>query len=74
MVWQFIAAVIVTLVLSAATRPKPQSLPPPGFEDVQFPTVGEGQTLPVLYGTDWIKGPNVGWFGDVKFTAIKKKP
>ena len=73
MVWQFVAAVIVSLVIAYATRPKPQPVKPPGFSDVVSPTAEEGREIPVLFGTKWIVSPNCGWYGDIAFQAIKKK-
>lgn len=35
----------------------------PGVDDLQFPVVTESEPLPVLFGTHWLKSPNVLWYG-----------
>jgi hypothetical protein len=35
----------------------------PGVDALQFPMVSESQPVPVLFGTHWLRGPNVLWYG-----------
>lgn len=60
---------IVTTIISYALQPKPPK-PQPGRVD--FPTVEEGRKIGVLFGSGWIDGPHIFWWGDVRTTAIKK--
>lgn len=71
--WWFIAVFVVALVVAFAYAPKPQSQPPAGLGDVKVPTAEEGREIPVLFGTRYIEGPNVVWYGDLKTVAIRKK-
>jgi hypothetical protein len=47
-------------------RPKPdlENAKPAGLGDFQFPTATEGRPVPLVWGTEQIKGPNVIWYGD----------
>lgn len=71
--WWYISVFVVALVVSYAYAPKPQSQPPAGLGDVKVPTAEEGREIPVLFGTRYIEGPNVVWYGDLKTVAIRKK-
>lgn len=71
--WWYIAVFIVSLVVSYAMMPKPQSQPPAGLGDINVPTAEEGREIPVLFGTRVLYGPNVVWYGDLRTEAIRKK-
>jgi hypothetical protein len=71
--WWYLAVFALTLVVSYALAPKPQSQPPAGLGDVKAPTAEEGREIPVLFGTRDLKGPNVVWYGHFRAVAIKKK-
>lgn len=73
MAWQFIVGAVIGLVLAFAIRPKPQSQPPAGLEDLQVPTADEGSEIPVLFGCKDIRGANCVWYGDLKTKRIKAK-
>lgn len=70
--WQFIAAVALTLVASYALRPKPQTQPPAGLSEIKVTTAEDGRPLGVLFGCRYIHG-NLGWYGDLRTTPIKVK-
>lgn len=65
----------VTFVVSELLRPKPslQNAKPAGLGDFNFPTATEGRTVPLLWGTVRIDGPNVVWYGDLRQEAITEK-
>lgn len=71
--WWYLAAFVVSFVIAFALIPKPQSAPPPGIGEIKAPTAKEGGNIPVLFGTRWMKGPNVVWTGHKRAVAIKKK-
>lgn len=58
---------IVTTVIGWLLTPKPP-VPDPG--KVEIPTVEEGRKVGILFGSRWIKGPHVYWWGDVRNTKI----
>lgn len=61
---------VVTTIISYALQPKPPT-PQPGKVDV--PTVEEGRKIGILFGSRWIKGPHIFWWGDVRTTPIMSK-
>ena len=60
----------VAFALSAASKTGAQNVEEQEFE---APTSGEGKNQPVLFGTKYIKAPNVVWYGDITTSAVKKK-
>lgn len=71
--WDIVIYLVVAAVISYALAPKPPSQPPPSLDDVSAPTAEEGRPLGVIFGTVWITGPNVVWYGDLRTTPIRKK-
>jgi hypothetical protein len=71
--WPLIVTWVATAVIAYALRPKPkiQSAPAPAtIEDIDAPTAEEGRTIPVLFGTRKISGPNIVWYGDLDTDPI----
>lgn len=68
----YAVVLVIAIAIAYATMPKPQSAPIPAVGEVKAPTAEEGRSIPVLFGTREVEGPNVTWYGDVKTTAIKK--
>lgn len=62
-------------VLSDLLSPKPkfENAKPAALGDFQVPTATEGRSLPMLWGMNQIKGPNVVWYGDLIQEAITKE-
>lgn len=58
----------VVQYISYLLQPKPK-VPEPGKVDI--PTVEEGRKVGILFGSRWIKGPHVYWWGDVKTKPIR---
>lgn len=71
--WWIIAAFFVALVASYAFMPTPKSQKPAGISEVTAPTAEDGREIPVAFGSPFINGPNVVWYGDLKTKAIKAK-
>ncbi len=73
--WWQIGLWLVSTALSYVLRPKPSAMQgtapkPAGISEFSFPTASESRSIPVLFGTRWISGPNVVWYGDLKAAAI----
>jgi hypothetical protein len=70
--WVQIAILVVIALISYALRPKPPTPRPAALGEFNVPTAEEGRPIPVIFGTVWITGPNVLWYGDLSSTPIKK--
>ena len=72
MFWAF--KVLIMLAISYGTsklaqlrKPEDETRPAPaGQDDIQAPTVEEGRAIPVIWGTVYLKSPNVVWYGDLQ--------
>jgi len=71
--WNLILLVAV-VVLTELLRPKPniEDARPALLGDFQFPTATEGRVVPILWGRNRIRGPNVVWYGDLAQEAVSK--
>lgn len=70
--WWYVALWVASMVVSIALAPKPKTTKiKPG--EVEAPTAEEGREIPVLFGTRYINGPNVVWYGDIRAQPIRKK-
>lgn len=69
-----LAISVVTTAISAAitalTRPKPTAPTPATLADLDVPTAEDGRAVPRVFGTRWVKAPNVLWHGDLLVTPI----
>jgi hypothetical protein len=74
MVWVAIIVSVISAVLSIVLAPGPPKPPNPStLDDIEAPTAEEGREIPVVFGTDWVKGPNCVWYGDFTTTERKKE-
>lgn len=71
-IWVQIGLLIVSALISYALRPRPPTPRPAALGEFNVPTAEEGRPIPVVFGTVWITGPNVLWYGDLNSTPIKK--
>jgi hypothetical protein len=73
--WLNVFFFVASMVIGELLRPKPkgpQNAQSAGFDNVQFPTAQEGRVVPVIWGTQLIKGANLLWYGDYQpFPIIK---
>jgi hypothetical protein len=72
-IWVQIGLLVVSAIISYALAPRPQVPKPAALADFQVPTAEEGRPIPVVFGTVWLTGPNVLWYGDLYSDPIKKK-
>lgn len=68
-----VIVLIASIVISYALQPKPPNARPAALADFDVPTAEEGRPIPVIFGTVWVKGPNVLWYGDLTTIPIKSK-
>jgi len=64
-----------TFALSQLLTPKPEieDARPANLNDFNFPTATEGRIIPLHWGTDLVKGPNVIWYGDLRNYPITER-
>lgn len=74
MVWVQVAWFVASVVISYLLAPKPkvEDARPANLNELDVPIVSESAPIPVLFGSRWIKSPNVVWYGDLRVTAITK--
>lgn len=62
-------------IIGEFLRPKPpiENAQPAGLGDFSFPTATEGRPVPIIWGKNRIKGPNVVWYGDFFQDPITQK-
>jgi hypothetical protein len=69
-----LAVSVVTTAIGAAitalTRPKPTAPTPATLADLDVPTAEDGRAVPRVFGTRWVKAPNVLWYGDLAVEPI----
>ncbi len=71
--WVYVFVLGLSIVLSIAMRPRPQSQKPPALADFSVPTAEEGREVLVIFGEVWVDDPNVLAYGDLRTTPIKAK-
>jgi len=54
-------------------KPEVEDARPRNLNDFNFPTATEGRIIPLHWGTDLVKGPNVIWYGDLKTVPIRER-
>ena len=71
-IWLALGLGLLFSYLAFLLRPKPKAPPPSTIEDSDVPVVNASDPIPRIYGTVWIKSPNVVWYGDLRTTPIRK--
>lgn len=72
-IWGYVIVLVASMLISYALAPKPAQPPKPTLEDFDLPTAEEGRPIPVVFGTVWVSGPNILWYGDLDTEAIRVK-
>lgn len=52
-------------------RPRDPIPEPAGKDELGVPRATEGDEIGFVYGTEWIKSPQVAWFGDYKTKPVR---
>lgn len=69
----YLGAALVAGYVTAALAPKIEPPKPSTLDDFDVPTAEEGRPIPWVFGTVWLRGPNVLWYGDMRAVAIREK-
>lgn len=67
--WPQLVILLISLLLSYASRPKPP--PPAKLSDFQFPQITEGTPQQVVFGDCWISDWMVLGYGNYRTTPVK---
>ena len=71
-VW-FVASIALSYIMQRQVRKKTPTMQPSSLDQIDFPTAEVGRAIPVVFGTRWLKSPNVVWYGNLKTTPIMSK-
>lgn len=70
--WELVIYALVAFAISYALAPKPPQPALPAVGEIEAPTAEEGRPLGVVFGTVWVSGPNVVFYGDTSVEPIQK--
>lgn len=68
---QFIIMLVIMIIMDI-TRPVPAPPARPGLGDFQVTTAAQDRRIPVFWGSPWLHGPNLVWYGHLRMEKIKK--
>lgn len=71
--WVQLIIAAVMVILAIALAPKTPEQKPQSMDDIDVPTAEEGGAIPKVYGTYVVKSPNIVWYGDLGYRAIRTK-
>lgn len=69
--WIQIGLAILSALVLYLLRPKIEGPRPATMDDFDIPKTKEGEEIGLVFGTVWIKDPQVVWYGDLRTEAIK---
>lgn len=72
MFWNFVIGLVLQAI-SFLLRPAPEGPKAGTISDVNVPRAREGEELGCVWGTVWIKDPQVAWYGDFRTIPVKTK-
>ena len=68
--WYYLIVMVVVLIITVASMPKPKSQKPPALGDFQVPTAQDGRDVCMIFGTVWIDDPNIINYGQLTTLPI----
>lgn len=72
--WLVLVLFAASIILGELTRPRIQdNAKASSLKDFNLPTADETRSVPVGWGTFLLDGPNVIWYGDLKYVKLTKK-
>lgn len=60
-------------VVASLLAPKPKKPKPPAITPFEDPTSEAGKPVPVVFGTDIVRDPNILWFGEKRSRSYEVK-
>lgn len=68
-----LAIAIIFSFIAFMLRPTPKPPKAATLADVKIPITKEGEEVGKIYGTVWLRSPQVHWYGDFKTRPIKSE-
>lgn len=68
----YIIFAILVVAIAVALAPKPPGQQPASLSEINVPTAEQGRPIPKVFGTRIVQSPNIVWYGDLGYNAIKK--
>lgn len=69
--WLQIGLAVVSFIVLLLFREKTEGPKPATLDDFDIPKTTEGEEIGKVYGTVWIKDPQVAWYGDFTTEDVK---
>ena len=67
----YVIVFIIALIVAMCAAPKAPTPTPAALTDLDLPTAEIGRSIPVVFGSVLLKSPNVVWYGDLGYVAVK---
>lgn len=71
--WAYFIVAAIATIAAYAMQPKATTQKPATLESSDIPTADVGTAIPVVFGTYVVKSPNIVWYGDLGYKAIRSK-
>ena len=69
---QLLISLAMSLITYLLTPKNNSNIDPATLEEFEVPTAREGREIPVIFGTKYVTGANVVWYGDLRTEEVKK--
>ena len=69
----YVLVALVVIILAVVLQPKPPAAKPPSLSDLSIPTAKQGKPIPKVFGQVIVTSPNIVWYGDLAYNAIRVK-
>ncbi len=69
--FEYLLVSVALAFLSYLLAPKPESPNAHNLKDFDVPMADPSKEITVVFGTGWLKDPNVVWYGDLGTSPIE---
>ena len=73
MAWWYVAVLVISIIAAYAVSPKAPEVTPPSLDEGNIPTVEQGGSINVVFGTHIVREANIVWYGDLDYVEIRSK-
>jgi hypothetical protein len=68
----YLVYILIVIIIAVALQPKPPGQKPASLSEIDVPTATQGRAIPKVFGRRIVKSPNIIWYGDLGYKAIKQ--